>query len=108
CFVFLVCLGQAALSTRLGGPAMPGMIDVMLGVVDGSVRAGPGEADLDRGEGVAIDDEGTSVGTPDAGMPELPAGFERLDLVALIEAVHAVTLALSGRRQPRVCRVTCE
>jgi hypothetical protein len=87
---------------------MPKMIDVMLGVVDGSVRARPGEADLDRGEGVAIDDEGTSVGTPDAGMPELPADFERFDLILLIEAVHVITLALSRRREPRVFRVTCE
>src|SRR5579871_4954944 len=63
-------------------------VDVVLGVGDGRVRTVPGEADLERGEGVAVDEKGGHVRAADAGVPETAAGLEGLDVVTLVETHH--------------------
>src|SRR5579859_4675871 len=86
------------------GPAMPVAIDVLLGVRDRGIRIGPGKADFERGERIAVDDQRLLVGAPDAGMPEAPPGFERLDVITLVEARHVwqpfVVLGSEGTTNP--------
>src|SRR5690242_2837403 len=70
------------------GPAVLEAVDVMLGVGYRGVRIAPGEADFKRGEGVAADHERPVVGAADAGVPQIPSGFEWLDPVTLVKTIH--------------------
>jgi hypothetical protein len=73
------------------GPAMLEAVDVVFGVGDGGVRIAPGEADFKGGKGVVADHQRPVVVAADAGVPEVASGFERLDPVTLVEAIHLVS-----------------
>src|ERR1700744_4740616 len=61
-----------ALLCGLGAPAVLEAVDVMFGVGDRGVRIEPGEADFERGEGIAVDDQRVPIGSTEPGRAYTP------------------------------------
>src|SRR5215831_9310424 len=89
------------------GPAIFAAIDMLLGVGDGRVLIGPGEADFDLGKQRAIDEQRFQIGPPDPRVPQSAAGFEGFDVKAIVMECHFVS-SLTARSKAAIRERSCE
>ena len=72
------------------------VFDLNLGVGQCSIVVGPGEADFQCREQVAVDDDRLLVRPADPGVPQTLSGLESLDRKAVMIALHVVTPCVAG------------
>jgi len=70
------------------GPTQPETVDVALGIGDGRLAAGPGEADFERRKADTVDHQRGAIGTPDSGMPKPSSSLETFDGEVVVKAGH--------------------